>query len=251
LVAVCGVKWDLNDDICGITVWSKCSFTYDVSSQASEQRTKGAERSQKQAIAYAQKEKTNKKKREKKNKAEKARKELDQKAAEKDKKAEKKTKKKAKAEGAKKESASKEQSNKKAASRERSRKANQVKKRCVVTAYEHSNYRGRVEQLNSACSARPINIRYRRYKLGGRRRGFTASSFFLSPGCKKVQLWDEDACRYNYRDNVNIYRSAKSVKWDLNDDICGITIWSKCSGRQGGSYAPPTRSWTRRRRWRL
>merc|ERR1712230_93854 len=40
-----------------------------------------------------------------------------------------------------------------------------------------------------------------------------------------MQLWDEDKCREGYSDNVNIRSSVRSVKWDLNDDICAITVW--------------------------
>merc|ERR1712230_176317 len=72
---------------------------------------------------------------------------------------------------------------------------------CTVTAYEHNSYRGRVEQRHSICHRGRYDIRYGTY---GRRRGFQASSFKLSSGCQQVQLWDEDACRYGYGDNVNI-----------------------------------------------
>merc|ERR1711934_461647 len=96
---------------------------------------------------------------------------------------------------------------------------------CTVTAYEHNSYRGRVEQRHSICHRGRYDIRYGTY---GRRRGFQASSFKLSSGCQQVQLWDEDACRYGYGDNVNIHHSVSSVKYDLNDDICAISIWSKC-----------------------
>merc|ERR1712096_102884 len=114
------------------------------------------------------------------------------------------------------------------ASKERASKERDTKNTCTVTAYEHNNYGGRVESRNSVCRPSQTNIRFKPYALGGRRRGYWASSFKLSSGCKQVQLWDEDACRYNYSDNVNIKSSVGSVKWDLNDDICGITVWSKC-----------------------
>merc|ERR1711918_164813 len=109
--------------------------------------------------------------------------------------------------------------NDKAAAAERKKKADEKEQKrraagtCTVTAYEHNSYRGRYD------------IRYGTY---GRRRGFQASSFKLSSGCQQVQLWDEDACRYGYGDNVNIHHSVSSVKYDLNDDICAISIWSKC-----------------------
>lgn len=57
-----------------------------------------------------------------------------------------------------------------------------------------------------------------------------ASSFRLSSGCRQVQLWDEDRCRFNYGDNVNIRSSVRWVKWDLNDDICAISVWGNRNG---------------------
>merc|ERR1711970_1598305 len=121
--------------------------------------------------------------------------------------------------------------NDKAAAAERKKKADEKEQKrraagtCTVTAYEHNSYRGRVEQRHSICHRGRYDIRYGTY---GRRRGFQASSFKLSSGCQQVQLWDEDACRYGYGDNVNIHHSVSSVKYDLNDDICAISIWSKC-----------------------
>merc|ERR1712205_89368 len=121
--------------------------------------------------------------------------------------------------------------NDKAAAAERKKKADEKEQKrraagtCTVTAYEHNSYRGRVEQRHSICHRGRYDIRYGTY---GRRRGFQASSFKLSSGCQQVQLWDEDACRYGYGDNDNIHHSVSSVKYDLNDDICGISIWSKC-----------------------
>merc|ERR1712159_502556 len=120
--------------------------------------------------------------------------------------------------------------NDKAAAAERKKKADEKEQKrraagtCTVTAYEHNSYRGRVEQRHSICHRGRYDIRYGTY---GRRRGFQASSFKLSSGCQQVQLWDEDACRYGYGDNVNIHHSVSSVKYDLNDDICAISIWSK------------------------
>merc|ERR1711959_19101 len=121
--------------------------------------------------------------------------------------------------------------NNKAAAAERKKKADEKEQKrrvagtCTVKAYEHNNYRGRLEQHHSVCRSGRYDIRYGTH---GRRRGFQASSFKLSSGCKQVQLWDEDACRYNYGDNDNIRHSVASVKYDLNDDICGMSIWSKC-----------------------
>merc|ERR1712205_51277 len=121
--------------------------------------------------------------------------------------------------------------NDKAAAAVRKKKADEKEQKrraagtCTVTAYEHNSYRGRVEQRHSIFHRGRYDIRYGTY---GRRRGFQASSFKLSSGCQQVQLWDEDACRYGYGDNDNIHHSVSSVKYDLNDDICGISIWSKC-----------------------
>merc|ERR1711939_1136372 len=100
------------------------------------------------------------------------------------------------------------------------------KNTCTLTAYEHNNYRGRTLSRVHTCTSK------RSYHLpkSGRRRGYQASSFKLSSGCRQVQLWDEDACRENYGDNVNIRSSVKSVKWDLNDDICAVTVWANRNG---------------------
>merc|ERR1712093_276765 len=193
----------------------------------------------------AKKEKANKKK----EKDEKAREERKNKAIEKDEK-EKNTKakeKKAKADERNKkakerndkhhEKQSKEnhtkatERNNKAAVAERKTKADERERKrraagtCTVWAYDGNNYSGRLEQQHSVCSPHRQDIRY---STKGRRRGFLASSFKLSSGCKKVQLWDEDACRYNYGHNANIHHSVASVVYDLNDDVCGISVWSKC-----------------------
>merc|ERR1711924_55776 len=122
----------------------------------------------------------------------------------------------------------KEQSQKRAQAAERRGKERSHKHRerhsknvCTVHAYEHNHWRGRAFGWNVRASRQVI--RMPRY---GRRRGYQASSFRMSgQGCRQVQLWDEDACRENYRDNVNIRSSVRSVKWDLNDDICAITVW--------------------------
>jgi len=100
------------------------------------------------------------------------------------------------------------------------------KNTCTLTAYEHNNYRGRALSRVHTCTSK------RSYHLpkSGRRRGYQASSFRLSSGCRQVQLWDEDACRENYGDNVNIRSSVASVKWDLNDDICAVTVWANRNG---------------------
>merc|ERR1711959_72307 len=140
-----------------------------------------------------------------------------------------------KAERAKKESASKEQSQKKeraskerakkeSANKERSSKQYRARNTCAVWAYEHNNYQGRVMRHHSYCGPGRQDVRF--HRMYRRRRGFHASSFKLSSGCRQVQLWDEDNCRYGYGDNMNIRSSTSSVTWDLNDDICGMSIWS-------------------------
>merc|ERR1711959_604883 len=110
--------------------------------------------------------------------------------------------------------------------KEKSHKQYRHQHTCTVWAYKHNHYRGGVLRQHSFCGTGRKDVRFAaRYR---RRRGFEASSFKLSGGCKQVQLWDEDACRYGYGDNMNIHSSTASVTWDLNDDICGISMWSKC-----------------------
>merc|ERR1711959_578853 len=112
-----------------------------------------------------------------------------------------------------------ERHNKHVAARARERHSKNV---CTVHAYEHNNFHGRAHGW--AVRASKQVIRMPNY---GRRRGYQASSFRMSgAGCRMVQLWDEDRCHENYRDNVNIHSSVRSVKWDLNDDICAITVWA-------------------------
>merc|ERR1711981_605602 len=148
--------------------------------------------------------------------------------AEKDNKAEISNKEKAKKELDQKERKQKEIQQKSAekASKEKDFK---VKNTCTVTAYEHSNYGGKVTQTVKYCGGGSQNVRFAT-KSWARRRGYAASSFKLSSGCKQVQLWDEDACKKDYRDNVNIQSSVSSVKYDLNDDICGVTVWANRNG---------------------
>merc|ERR1712216_295516 len=108
--------------------------------------------------------------------------------------------------------------------KERSSKQYRARNTCTVWAYEHNNYRGRVMRQHSYCGPGRQDIRF--HRMYRRRRGFHASSFKLSSGCRQVQLWDEDSCRYGYGDNMNIRSSTNSVTWDLNDDTCGMSIWS-------------------------
>merc|ERR1712093_923964 len=193
----------------------------------------------------AKKEKANKKK----EKDEKAREERKNKAIEKDEKAKEKVAKEKKAKADERNKKAKERNDKhhekqskenhtkaternnKAAAAERKTKADERERKrraagtCTVWAYDGNNYSGALQQQHSVCNPHRQDIRY---STKGRRRGFLASSFKLSSGCKKVQLWDEDACRYNYGHNQNIHHSVASVVYDLNDDVCGISVWSKC-----------------------
>lgn len=112
-----------------------------------------------------------------------------------------------------------ERQNKERGNKSRERHGKNV---CNVHSYEHNHWRGRAHGWSVRASKQVI--RMPRY---GRRRGYQASSFRMSgQGCRQVQLWDEDACREGYGDNVNIRSSVRSVKWDLNDDICAITVWA-------------------------
>lgn len=54
------------------------------------------------------------------------------------------------------------------------------------------------------------------------------SSLQLSDDCEKVKLWDEDNCRRNDSDNRVITKSINKLNWDLNNDICAITVTGKC-----------------------
>merc|ERR1711970_674036 len=191
------------------------------------EKEKAREEKKNKAIEKDKKEKTSK---EKAAKAAAIAKEKDDKARERKSKDDERNAKK-KEQQSKEATAKSNERNDKAAAAERKKKADEKEQKrraagtCTVTAYEHNSYRGRVEQRHSICHRGRYDIRYGTY---GRRRGFQASSFKLSSGCQQVQLWDEDACRYGYGDNVNIHHSVSSVKYDLNDDICAISIWSKC-----------------------
>merc|ERR1711988_506111 len=100
------------------------------------------------------------------------------------------------------------------------------KDRCTVTAYDHENFMGMVVAKEHVCATRLTIEMPKR----GRRRGYNAKSFKLSSGCRQVQLWDEDKCRINYKDNVNIKSSMTDVKWNLNNDVCAITVWANRHG---------------------
>jgi hypothetical protein len=102
---------------------------------------------------------------------------------------------------------------------------------CTVRAYYDSHYKGKLEHKDSFCSSQRQDIRYSTY---GRRRGYQASSFKLSQGCKKVELWDEDYCQPGNKDNQVMKCvpgkdcSVPTLNDDLNDDVCGISVWSRC-----------------------
>lgn len=99
------------------------------------------------------------------------------------------------------------------------------KQTCKVTLYEHVHYRGYVVHSRSYCSAHRIDVRL---GTAGRRRGYQASSVRLSSGCRMVQLWDEDYNHYGARDNRNLHSSWGAFSYDLNDDVSGYSVWSKC-----------------------
>jgi hypothetical protein len=208
-----------------------------------ERKAKADERRSKELSSKEQtsKERTTK---ERKNKAERAHKERVSK--EQSQKKERASKERAKKESASKESTNKERAGKERTNKERAGKAERSHKErsykqertnkersskqyrarntCTVWAYEHNNYRGRVMRQHSYCGPGRQDIRF--HRMYRRRRGFHASSFKLSSGSRQVQLWDEDSCRYGYGDNMNIRSSTSSVTWDLNDDTCGMSIWS-------------------------
>merc|ERR1711881_371792 len=208
-----------------------------------ERKAKADERRSKE---LSSKESTSKERttKERKNKAERAHKERVSK--EQSQKKERASKERAKKESASKESTNKERAGKERTNKERAGKAERTHKErsykqerankersskqyrarntCTVWAYEHNHFRGRLMRQHSYCGPRRQDIRF--HRMYRRRRGFHASSFKLSSGCRQVQLWDEDNCRYGYGDNMNIRSSTSSVTWDLNDDICGMSIWS-------------------------
>merc|ERR1711981_847008 len=199
---------------------------------AKEKRAKADERRSKE---LSSKERTSKERttKERKNKAERAHKERTSK--------ERAKKESASKESTNKERAGKERTNKERAgkaersskersykqertNKERSSKQYRARNTCTVWAYEHNHFRGRLMRQHSYCGTGRHDIRF--HRMQRRRRGFHASSFKLSSGCQLVQLWDEDGCRFGYGDNMNIRHSTGSVTWDLNDDTCGMSIWS-------------------------
>jgi len=99
------------------------------------------------------------------------------------------------------------------------------KQTCTVTLYEHTHYRGHVIHRQNYCSGHRQDTRLGTW---GRRRGYQASSVRLSGGCRQVQLWDEDYNHYGARDNVNLHGSWAAFSYDLNDDVSGYSVWSKC-----------------------
>merc|ERR1719473_2555819 len=196
---------------------------------AAEKKKKAEEKAHKKRQAERDAKANKKEKAAKKKAAEKAKKAKAAKAKEQKDKASKAAaaKKEASAKAAK--AAAKKEKSAKAAAHEKNTKLAKERKgknTCVLKAYEHNNYRGKVLSTHHVCSSEHSF----HLPKTGRRRGYQASSFKLSSGCRQVQLWDEDACRKNYRDNVNIQSSVSSVKYDLNDDICGVTVWANRNG---------------------
>merc|ERR1711924_493375 len=89
-------------------------------------------------------------------------------------------------------------------------------------------YRLRAQQLPWPCGAAsqhlppwPLRHSLRHIRPQAWIPGLLLQTLQRLPG----SAWDEDACRYGYGDNVNIHHSVSSVKYDLNDDICAISIW--------------------------
>merc|ERR1711959_226141 len=138
-----------------------------------ERKAKADERRSKE---LSSKERTSKERttKERKNKAERAHKERVSKE-------QSQKKERASKERAKKESASKESTNKERAGKERT---NKERNTCTVWAYEHNHFRGRLMRQHSYCGPRRQDIRF--HRMYRRRRGFHASSFKLSSGCRQV-----------------------------------------------------------------
>lgn len=109
---------------------------------------------------------------------------------------------------------------------------------CIVTAMAGEDMNGEKLQVTNVPRCHTRSVMYDS-KVSG-----SVSSFKLSEGCQKVKLWDQDGCRENYSDNVVITKNAKygrrrrrfnseggkyaEVPWDLNDDVCAITVTGKC-----------------------
>merc|ERR1711939_1057846 len=104
---------------------------------------------------------------------------------------------------------------------------NKTSNTCTVTVYDGPNYTGHVLSRQSTCASKKS---YHLPRHNGRRRAYRASSFKLSSGCVKVRLWDEDKCRENYSDNVDITASVPKLTYDLNDDVCAVTVWANRNG---------------------
>lgn len=109
---------------------------------------------------------------------------------------------------------------------------------CIVRAMSGEDLNGKELQVTNVPRCKTRSVIYSGYVTG------KVSSFKLSEGCEKVKLWDQDGCRENYSDNRVITRNARygrrrrrfnnqgsgdqEVNWDLNDDVCGITVTGKC-----------------------
>merc|ERR1712072_221619 len=174
---------------------------------AAERKRKATEKKKKVArrekrAKYVKRERAGKEKSAKARKAEKAKKAKARELSAK----ESKYKRRERADKAAKKRAKAEKDGKRAAAARQRRINNERRSKatCTVTAYEHNHFRGRVLSRRSTCSS----LQHYHMPRSGRRRGYMASSFRLSSGCRQVQLWDEDRCRFNYGDNVNIRSSV-------------------------------------------
>lgn len=114
---------------------------------------------------------------------------------------------------------------------------------CIVTAMSGDDLDGEQLQVTNVPRCKTMSITY------NTKVATSVSSFKLNDSCEKVMLWDEDKCKPNYEDNRIIRKSAgygrrrrrfdstlggkkggpyDEVNWDLNDDVCAITVTGKC-----------------------
>lgn len=93
---------------------------------------------------------------------------------------------------------------------------------CIVTAYNKKNLQGTALQVTNVPRCKTQSIIYDGTTTK------SVQSFKLNDSCQIVKLWDQDGCRENYGDNVQITKSINKLTWDLNEDVCGITVTGKC-----------------------
>jgi len=120
----------------------------------------------------------------------------------------------------KEEKKSKELTRKEKSSKERKSKERRSKNTCTVSYFKHNNYGTYLGSGQHYCGSK--FIRFPKWLEN------SVSSFKLTRGCKKIEVYDEDKCRQGYSDNRIYYKSTPGVTWDLNDDVCGIRIDAKC-----------------------